>query len=204
MKEHIRESAKVISEEEIWHLDVLLEHLQNISKNRNLTQPKILAACLSSIIAFTNLRLSELYEASFLMISSAEAKLTTMIWKGAQGRVQISLRKLHNNRCCPIYWINRWKLESKDNQDFNENPWETFTKSQCSVHIRQLLKDAGIKGQIRVTQIRAAALTKLLQSGATKEETDRWSRHSNSSDTVRKYYDKTNNDNARILLSSFK
>ncbi|KAA6378722.1 MAG: hypothetical protein EZS28_025749, partial [Streblomastix strix] len=51
MKEHIRESAKVISEEEIWHLDVLLEHLQNISKNRNLTQPKILAACLSSIIA---------------------------------------------------------------------------------------------------------------------------------------------------------
>jgi hypothetical protein len=63
------------------------------------------------------------------------------------------------------------------------------------------MKAAGIEGKLRVTQIRAAALTKLLASGATKEEADRWSRHSNSADTVRKYYDRTNNDQARRKLA---
>ncbi|KAA6365682.1 MAG: hypothetical protein EZS28_038790, partial [Streblomastix strix] len=33
------------------------------------------------------------------------------------------------------------------------------------------------------------------------EETDRWSRHASSADTVRRFYDKTGNDYARNMLA---
>jgi hypothetical protein len=64
-----------------------------------------------------------------------------------------------------------------------------------------MIRDAGVKGVSRVTQIRAAALTKLFQYGATREEADRWSRHSGSSSTVMYFYDKSGNDNAREKLA---
>ncbi|KAA6397306.1 MAG: hypothetical protein EZS28_007171 [Streblomastix strix] len=98
----------------------------------NLANRVNLAACLSSIIAFTNLRPSELYEANIDLLSNTNLKLPTMIWKGAK------------------------------------------EKSQYNTYIRQLLRDAGIKDYIRISQIRAAALTKFLQSGHSKEKTDRW------------------------------
>ncbi|KAA6367169.1 MAG: hypothetical protein EZS28_037303 [Streblomastix strix] len=64
------------------------------------------------------------------------------------------------------------------------------------------MRKASIKGQIRVTQIRAAALTKLFSNGASKEESDRRSRYASTADTVRRFFDKTGNDIARKLLSS--
>jgi hypothetical protein len=66
------------------------------------------------------------------------------------------------------------------------------------------LKSAGVMEKVRVTSIRSSALTALLASGATKEEADRWSRHSSSADTIRRFYDRNINDEARKKLASFK
>ncbi|KAA6391737.1 MAG: hypothetical protein EZS28_012735 [Streblomastix strix] len=79
------------------------------------------------------------------------------------------------------------------------------TREDCSLKIRQLLFESGIPKPARVTDIRAAALTKLISSGATKEEADRWLRHSQSVETVRRYYDRNNKQSAReAIAGSFK
>ncbi|KAA6354689.1 MAG: hypothetical protein EZS28_049784 [Streblomastix strix] len=61
--------------------------------------------------------------------------------------------------------------------------WGSATRENCRARIRQLLFEAGISKLVRVTDIRATALTKLICSGVTKEEADRWSRHSQSAET---------------------
>ncbi|KAA6396895.1 MAG: hypothetical protein EZS28_007579 [Streblomastix strix] len=123
MKENNRETAKVNSKEEIWHLVSLLLHLSTISKKPNQPNQIILAACLSSIIAFTNLRLSELYEANIDILSNTNLKLIAMIWKGSYGRVQLNLRKMNNDGYCPVFWTNQWKMINKDNKEFQSYPW---------------------------------------------------------------------------------
>ncbi|KAA6384815.1 MAG: hypothetical protein EZS28_019657 [Streblomastix strix] len=202
MKVHVRETAKVKGEEEIWHLDVLLNYIRLLAVDINLSSTVTRAACMASLIAFINLRLSELYDANILSISDQEVKLETMIWKDSQGRVQLILRQMKNDLSCPVLWILKWRKFCTYMTDFTQTPWGLISRDLCSKHIRELMRNAGIQGQIRVTQIRAAALTKLLSNGASKEETDRWSRHASTADTVRRFYDKTGNDKARKLLSS--
>ncbi|KAA6358445.1 MAG: hypothetical protein EZS28_046027, partial [Streblomastix strix] len=56
---------------------------------------------------------------------------------------------------------------------------------------------AGIDKAQSVTSIRAAAITKVFQLGATTEAVNRWTRHSNAASTIQKYYDKNRNDDIR-------
>ncbi|KAA6356929.1 MAG: hypothetical protein EZS28_047544 [Streblomastix strix] len=79
--------------------------------------------------------------------------------------------------------------------------WGSATRENCSLRIRQLLFEARISKPLRVTDIRAAALTKLINNGATKEEADRWSRNSQSAETERMHYDRNNNQNARETIA---
>ncbi|KAA6382540.1 MAG: hypothetical protein EZS28_021930, partial [Streblomastix strix] len=109
MKIHIRETSKIKGEEEIWHQDTLLNHIRLLAKDNKCSSTQTLAACMSSLIAFTNLRLSELFEAVLLKVSVAEIKQETMIWKGQQGRVQLSIRSLQNNLACQVFWILKWR-----------------------------------------------------------------------------------------------
>jgi hypothetical protein len=82
MKEHVRETAKINDKEDIWSIDLLLKHIRSMFKKKKLSEIQIRSACMASIITFTNLRLSELYEAEFKSITATEAKLVTMIYKG--------------------------------------------------------------------------------------------------------------------------
>lgn len=61
--------------------------------------------------------------------------------------------------------------------------------------------NAGISKGESVTSIRAAAITRAFQLGASAEDVNRWPRHSNTAAMIQKYYDKNWNDNIRNLLS---
>ncbi|KAA6358553.1 MAG: hypothetical protein EZS28_045920 [Streblomastix strix] len=127
-----------------------------------------------------------------------------MIYKGNQGRVEISLHQIKGEELCPVFWYRVWSKYSFKFIGSTQCTWGFATREDCSLRIRQLLFEAGIPKPLRVTDIRAAALTKLISSGATKEEADRWSRLSQQAETVRRYYDKNNNQSAReIIAGSF-
>ncbi|KAA6395347.1 MAG: hypothetical protein EZS28_009127 [Streblomastix strix] len=128
MKVHVRETVKVKDKEEIWHLDVLLNYIRLLAVDINLSSTIKRAACMASLIAFINLRLSELYDANILSISDQEVKLETMIWKGLQGRVQLILHQLKNDLSCPVFWILKWRMFCTYMTDFTQKPWDQYQK----------------------------------------------------------------------------
>ncbi|KAA6367170.1 MAG: hypothetical protein EZS28_037304, partial [Streblomastix strix] len=122
MKVHVRETAKVKVEEEIQHLDVLLNYISLLTVDINLSSTVTRAACMASLIAFTNLRLSELYDANILSISDQKVKLETMIQKGSQGRVQMIHRQLKNDFSWQVFWILKWRKFCTYMMDFTQTP----------------------------------------------------------------------------------
>ncbi|KAA6397808.1 MAG: hypothetical protein EZS28_006670 [Streblomastix strix] len=77
---------------------------------------------------------------------------TTMIYRGNQVRVKIALHQIKRIGSCPGFGYRSWKKYH----------------FKITNYIQQLL-EARISKQVRVTNIRATALTKLTDSGATKE-----------------------------------
>ncbi|KAA6311988.1 MAG: hypothetical protein EZS28_056008, partial [Streblomastix strix] len=64
------------------------------------------------------------------------------------------------------------------------------------------MQAAGIPSSYSVTSVRTAAITKLIKAGASPVTVDRFTHHSDTASTVRQYYDKNNNRQARQLLAS--
>jgi hypothetical protein len=84
MKKHYRETRKITKEENIWNIDIFLNHIKSKSKInlKNLSVSTVRTICMASLITYINLRLSELHECSIISLSSTELSLTTMIYKG--------------------------------------------------------------------------------------------------------------------------
>ncbi|KAA6362748.1 MAG: hypothetical protein EZS28_041725 [Streblomastix strix] len=62
------------------------------------------------------------------------------------------------------------------------------------------MQSAGISKTYSVTSIRAAAIIRLLKHNVSSVQVDRFTHHSDTSSTVRQYYDKNNNFEAREVL----
>ncbi|KAA6385440.1 MAG: hypothetical protein EZS28_019036 [Streblomastix strix] len=159
MRQHYRESAKIQNDEAMLGLDILQNHIRKYAKKPSQT-------------------LSVIYNCYSVLLTDNCMSFTTMIYKGNQGMVDISLHQIKGDESYPIFW-------------------GSATREDCSFRIRQLLFEAGIPKPVRVTDIRTAALTKLISNSVTKEEADRWSRHSQSAETVRGSYDRNNNQYTR-------
>ncbi|KAA6381436.1 MAG: hypothetical protein EZS28_023036 [Streblomastix strix] len=63
------------------------------------------------------------------------------------------------------------------------------------------MNNAGIDKKFSITTIRKVAMSAMQNKDKTKIEIDRWSRHSESADTVRENYDVNSNDCIRKALS---
>ncbi|KAA6369104.1 MAG: hypothetical protein EZS28_035369 [Streblomastix strix] len=101
------------------------------------------------------------------------------------------------------------KIQKEEAMETKEGQKSLSIRSREKIHVLFFDMEFGIsialKDEIpkplRVTDIRATALTKLISSGATKEEADCWSCHSQSAETVRRYYDGNNNQSAREAIA---
>ncbi|KAA6369307.1 MAG: hypothetical protein EZS28_035166, partial [Streblomastix strix] len=76
-----------------------------------------------------------------------------------------------------------------------------LTPEECSKEVHIVMNNAGIDKKFSVTTIRKVAISAMQNKDKTKIEIDRWSRHSESADTVRENYDVNNNDSIRKALS---
>ncbi|KAA6377530.1 MAG: hypothetical protein EZS28_026944 [Streblomastix strix] len=111
----------------IWKLYQIIFAYQQKKTKRSSTQ--ILVACMYSLIAFTNLRLLELFEEVVQKVSVAQVRLETKIWKGQQGRVRLPIRSLQNDFACPVYWFQLRKKRCTDLTDLMKKLWGRFTRS---------------------------------------------------------------------------
>ncbi|KAA6355740.1 MAG: hypothetical protein EZS28_048733, partial [Streblomastix strix] len=59
---------------------------------------------------------------------------------------------------------------------------------------------SGLDKKYSVTSIRSATITTLLNGGISSSALDRFTHHSEVASTVRKYYDRNNNEEVRMLI----
>ncbi|KAA6373723.1 MAG: hypothetical protein EZS28_030750 [Streblomastix strix] len=113
---------------------------------------------------------------SMLNISQVEQGIIIIcmnLLKGKRGRVEVTLKVVENKAVCLITWFQAWNEKRKTKTTDKDLLWRNNENKRA-----------------------------LTPEECSKEiEIDRWSRHSESADTVRENYDVNNNDSIRKALS---
>ncbi|KAA6380222.1 MAG: hypothetical protein EZS28_024250, partial [Streblomastix strix] len=189
MKQIQAETRKVFMEESIWDLNDLLKVIEiEATHLTEITESKFMGCVMSSIMAFSTLRLSEIVRSSVNKLSNNEWQLSTSIWKG---------NEITSNN----YFSQN--EESKSITYVLVGIMTIATAEQASKAVHCIMKLAGIDNSYSVTSIRSASITKAIAQGATMEEINRMSRHKDGPKTVQVFYDKNLNDEVRERLGSF-
>ncbi|KAA6392261.1 MAG: hypothetical protein EZS28_012210 [Streblomastix strix] len=197
-------------EKQIWDLDILLNYIKQqvplLEQGLlSIQQRRAIAATL--VMVFTVARLAELYRATLLSTSDDEYIIQTTILKSPQRIAEFKICKIPDERICPLRWFKSWFAEREP--DIPNKAQELWRISQTeryiqaddlSKAIRAVMQSAGISKTYSVTSIRAAAITKLLKFNVSSVKVDRFTHHSDTASTVRQYYDKNNNVEAREVL----
>ncbi|KAA6356276.1 MAG: hypothetical protein EZS28_048197 [Streblomastix strix] len=108
---------------------------------------------------------------------------------------------------CPIAWFEAWNEKRKTMAIDKDLLWRnsenkrSLTPEKCSKEeMHAVMSSSGIDKH-SVTTIRKVAISAMQNRNKTKIKIGRWSRHSESADTVRENYDVNNNDSIRKALS---
>ncbi|KAA6354096.1 MAG: hypothetical protein EZS28_050377 [Streblomastix strix] len=212
MLKPIANTRKVIREITIWRMEQLLDYIVKLSVDRdkgNLTAIELRRVVITIFMVYSVLRLSELQRATLntTQIEQGIILICTNLLKGKRGRVEVTLKAVDNKAVCPIAWFQAWnekrkiKTTDKDLLWKNSENKKALTPEECSKEIHIVMNNAGIDKKFSVTTIRKMAISAMQNRDKTKIEIDRWSRHSESADTVRENYDVNNNDSIRKALS---
>ncbi|KAA6394582.1 MAG: hypothetical protein EZS28_009886 [Streblomastix strix] len=177
MLKPIANTRKVIREVTIWRMEQLLDYIVKLSVDRD--------------------------KGNLTAIELRRVVITIFM----RGRVEVTLKAVDNKAVCPIAWFQAWnekrkiKTTDKDLLWKNSENKRALTPEECSKEVHIVMKNAGIDKKFSVTTIRKVAISAMQNRDKTKIEIDRWSRHSESADTVRENYDVNNNDSIRKALS---
>ncbi|KAA6384048.1 MAG: hypothetical protein EZS28_020423, partial [Streblomastix strix] len=197
-------------EKQIWDLDILLNYIKQqvplLEQNLlSIQQRRAIAATLAMV--FTVARLTELHRAVLLSTSEDECIIQTTILKSPQRITEFKICKIPDERICPLRWFKSWiKAIEPNTPNKAEELWrishaERYIQADdLSKAIRAVMQSAGISKTYSVTSIRAAAITKLLKHNVSSVKVDRFTHHSETVSTVKQYYDKNNNVEAREVL----
>ncbi|KAA6356505.1 MAG: hypothetical protein EZS28_047968 [Streblomastix strix] len=196
-------------EEPLYNLDIFLRYLQEKNPiNTTLSEQEHLGCTVTSIMAFSTLRLIEIHRAKATKQEKGAWTIQTSKFKGIGYDVSLTFRPLSNKSVCPTTWISSW-LARRSKENRNKCLWwlqskgkeETYEEMSKAVHM--VMKAVGINKKETVTSIRKASITKGIDQGATKQEIDRFSMHADGSGIVQGHYDMNLNDKIRERLSNF-
>ncbi|KAA6382866.1 MAG: hypothetical protein EZS28_021606, partial [Streblomastix strix] len=194
-------------EKPIWDLDILLNYIKAqvplLEQNALVIQQRrAIAATL--VMVFTVARLAELHRATLLSTPDDEYIIQTTILKSSQRIAEFKICNIPDERICSLRWFKSWFADREPNiPNKAQELWRVshaekyILADDLSKAIRTVMQSAGISKTYSVTSIRAAAITKLLKHNVSSVKVDRFTHHSDTASTVRQYYDKNNNVEAR-------
>ncbi|KAA6400101.1 MAG: hypothetical protein EZS28_004373 [Streblomastix strix] len=188
-------TRKVIREVTIWKMEQLLDYIVKLSGQRDeesLTVNGLRRVVITIFMVYSVLRLSELQIAipNIRQIEQGIIIICTNLLKGKRGRVEVTLKRVSNKAVCPITWFQAWNEKSKTKITDKDLLWRNsqnkraLTPEECSKEVHIVLSNAGIDKKFSVTTIRKVAISAMQNKDKTKIEIDRWSRHSESVDTM--------------------
>ncbi|KAA6382799.1 MAG: hypothetical protein EZS28_021675 [Streblomastix strix] len=153
-------------EEPLYNLDILLRYLQEKNPiNTTLSEQEHLGCTVTSIMAFSTLRLIEIYRAKATKQEKGAWTIQTSKFKGIGYDVSLTFRPLSNKSVCPTTWITSW-LARRNKENRKKCLWwlqskgkeETYEQISKAVHM--VMNAVGINKKETVTSIRKASITK--------------------------------------------
>ncbi|KAA6379695.1 MAG: hypothetical protein EZS28_024776, partial [Streblomastix strix] len=197
-------------EKQIWDLDILLNYFKQLvpileQNLLSIEQRRAIAATL--VMVFTVAGLAELHRAVLLSTSEDEYIIQTTILKCPQRIAEFKTCKIPDERICPLRWFKSWfsdrepNIPNKAQELWRISHAERYIQADdLNKAIKAVQQSISISKTYSVTSIRAAAITKLLKHNVSSMKVDRFTHHSDTASTVRQYYDKNNNVEAREVL----
>ncbi|KAA6357318.1 MAG: hypothetical protein EZS28_047155 [Streblomastix strix] len=175
---------------------------------QRLNEQEHLGCTISSIMAFSTLRLAEIHRSSVAMVEDNVWQLNTSIWKGDNYDLTVTFRPLSNPKVCPTTWLNSWFGLRRENDRDKPLWWRPKNKKVSSYEylskaVHTIMQASGVKKGNSVTSIHKSSITKSINQGATIQEINRASRHKDGPSTVAVHYDMNLNDTVRERLTNF-
>ncbi|KAA6381516.1 MAG: hypothetical protein EZS28_022958 [Streblomastix strix] len=190
MKKPQYATRKKRKEEPIYKLGILLRYIQSkFGYIEQFGEQKHGDCAISSIMAFTTLRLTEIYRAKATGNENGSRQLDIAVWKRDDYNLTVPFRPVSLKQICPTKWReSRQKIVS----------YEYLSKA-----VHMIMKGADDQAKNSVTSIRKSSSTKSIDQGASQQEVDRASRHKEGAGTVAVSYDVYFNDRLREGLTNF-
>ncbi|KAA6360833.1 MAG: hypothetical protein EZS28_043640, partial [Streblomastix strix] len=120
---------------------------------------------------------------------------------------EFKISMISDKKICPLRWFKSWFADREPNIPNKAQELRRISHAEryiqaddLSKAIRAVMQSAGINKTYSITSIRAVTITKLLKHNVSSVKVDRFTHHSDTASTVRQYYDKNNNVEARELL----
>ncbi|KAA6376143.1 MAG: hypothetical protein EZS28_028332 [Streblomastix strix] len=146
--------------------------------------------------------MSEVLRSVCNLMEDGSRQLRTDLEKGPEHKRTITFRPLSDTHICPIIWI-KYQINFKGDElckkhlRFFGSMHRIVKDEELSTSIR-IMEDAGIHKGYTVITIRKVAITKAVAQVASQTDINRFSRHSEGSNTMMIYYDTNLNDNIRM------
>ncbi|KAA6366712.1 MAG: hypothetical protein EZS28_037761, partial [Streblomastix strix] len=197
-------------QKQIKELDILLNCIKEqipLLEHGLLTIEQRRAIAATLVMVFTVARLAELHRAVLFSSSDDEYVIQTTILKSLQRIADFKICKIPEERICPLRWFQSW-FTDREIDILNKaqelwminHPNKYIQTDDLSKSIRAVIQSASIIKTYSITSIRAAAITKLLKHNFSRVQVDRFTHHSDTASTIRQYYDKNKNVEAREVF----
>ncbi|KAA6363174.1 MAG: hypothetical protein EZS28_041299, partial [Streblomastix strix] len=181
---------------------------QKAQKMAQLPEIEVMGCVVSSILAFSTLRLAAVHRATATRLPDGAWQLHTTIRKTKVPKTTVTFRPLSNRDVCPTFWLSNW-FKRRNKKQQNQPLWwlkgrkKEAIYEQLSKAVHIIMLDAGIEKSNTVTSIRKSSITKGIDQGATQQQINRFSMHADGAATVQFHYDMNLNDDIRERLAIF-
>ncbi|KAA6363425.1 MAG: hypothetical protein EZS28_041048 [Streblomastix strix] len=114
------------------------------------------------------------------------------------GNVFLTIKRAKDPAICPIHWFSHWWNIQKQRSNNGQILWWDSSRNKpasadkCSQLVKLIIKAAGLPYKQRITELRAAAITKMINLGYPITMINAWSIHSDITKTLQKYYYRAN------------
>ncbi|KAA6399824.1 MAG: hypothetical protein EZS28_004651 [Streblomastix strix] len=210
MRKIIMQLRQSDNEKQICDLDILLNYIKSqvplLEQGLVTIQQRRAIAAIREMV-FTVASLAELHRATLLSTSDDEYIIQTTFLKSPQSIAEFKFYKIPDERICPLRWFKSWFADRESNIPNKAQELWRFRHVERYIQaddlnkaISVVMQSPGISKTYSVTSIRASAINKPLKHNVSSAQVDRFTHHSDTASTVRQYYDKNNNVEARKVL----
>ncbi|KAA6398558.1 MAG: hypothetical protein EZS28_005920 [Streblomastix strix] len=168
-------TKKEVKQISTYNVDDVLNHIRKRSQIIDiLNEDEIQGIVLALIMVITTRRMAEIHRSTMdpSTLSEDQFQLHTWIRKVGGGPVTISFQKAADQQVCPVRWFNKWWLIQQPRSNKGQILWWNSYKQHnaspdlCSKLTKAIIKAAGINTKSRITELRAASITKVIDKGA--------------------------------------